>query len=471
MLGTCLLTLAISSLGTQPTTQPHPVSRMESHWIPLTGRASGGILILAQPMNRNPRWISIETHPGEPAQVVLERLVKAINDHDPFGWGGPHIIRRDAKGEILPDGNWVHVADGSIGPFPGNVGCYIMAGTESGLGIPQPPKSLTCAYLAESNEIVLNWENPPGGYDSIRVLADGFPSGIGRNSGNLTTHRLPTDILEPFRPGADEWARLRGVDFCVIGIRNGVPSNAAAITFKDNGQEELNGLPFSNGVAPNWTAWSTGEPKATGYESRIKPHKATRTNPEPIVTADDGKVAYRRKLPPQMIRGMTDKPFMQVIKTSSPNAVAGIYRKFLGLTPGRTYRLSARLFPLDMPKAQGDWSFSLHAVPCAADRSTLTAEQLAGRSPLPDGQSGPQAGLIALYAPGVSPPKAQPQPATPARKKPASAPADEPVADLVTGDIRLPEGADTITVWLRHQADRSTGVGLDWIRLEEVPGQ
>jgi hypothetical protein len=257
----------------------------------------------------------------------------------------------------------------------------------------------------------------------------------------------------------------------VIGIRNGIPSNAAAITFKDNGQEELNGLPFSNGVAPNWTAWSAASPKAMAYESRTKPHKATRTNPDPIVTADDDKVAYRRKFPPRMIRSMTDKPFIQVVKTSSPNAVVGVYRKFLGLTPGRTYRLSARMFPLDMKNAQGDWSFSLHAAACPADKSTLTVEQLAGQATLPDGQSGPQAALIAQYAPGVSPPNAQSQPATPSRRKTTSAPADELVADLVTGDIHLPAGADTITVWLRHQADHSTGVGLDWIRLEEVTGQ
>jgi hypothetical protein len=120
-----------------------------------------------------------------------------------------------------------------------------------------------------------------------------------------------------------------------------------------------------------------------------------------------------------------------------------------------------------MPKAQGGWSFSLHAVATGQDKSDLTAQQMAGLAALPDGKTGLEAGLIALYAPGVSPVPAQ-QPTTRPKRKTARKAADEPAADLVTGDIRLPEGADTITVWVRHQAVHSTGVGLDWVRLEDV---
>jgi hypothetical protein len=96
---------------------------------------------------------------------------------------------------------------------------------------------------------------------------------------------------------------------------------------------------------------------------------------------------------------------------------------------------------------------------------------MAGLAALPDNdKAGPESGRIALYAPGVAPPPAE-QPTTRPKRRPASAPADEPVADLVTGDITLPAGADTITVWVRHQAAHSTGVGLDWIRLEDITGK
>ena len=258
---------------------------------------------------------------------------------------------------------------------------------------------------------------------------------------------------------------LNNVDFHVFGVRGGMPSSIVTITFKDNGQEELSGVPFTGVVAPNWTAWFSGPPQGATFNAITRPREGTITGHEKIEFADDGKIAVHRW--PKMIKMPADKPFIQVIKTTSPEAVAGVYRKFLGLTSGHTYRLSARLFALDMPKAQGGWSFSLHAVPTVQSKSTLTAQQMAGLAALPDSKTGLEAGLIALYAPGVSPVSAQ-QPTTRPKRRTASAPAEGPVADLVTGDIRLPEGADTIIVWVRHVAAHSTGVGLDWVRLEDV---
>jgi hypothetical protein len=253
----------------------------------------------------------------------------------------------------------------------------------------------------------------------------------------------------------------------VYGIRDGIPSGAAAITYKDNGQEELSGFPFWSGVAPNWTAWSTGDQRAAGFDYKANTRKPLwRREPDRIKVADDGKVLVVRD-PRTAIKTGADKPLIQIIKTTSPDAIAGVYRKFLGLTPGHTYRLSARLYALDMPKAEGDWSFSLHAVPTSQAKSDLTVQQMAGLAALPDGSSGPDAGLIVLYGLGVWPDATQ-QITTRPKCRTASAPAEGPVADLVTGDIKLPEGADTITVWVRHEAAHSTGVGLDWVRLEDV---
>ncbi|GAI80678.1 unnamed protein product [marine sediment metagenome] len=57
---------------------------------------------------------------------------------------------------------------------------------------------------------------------------------------------------------------------------------------------------------------------------------------------------------------------------------AGVKRKFLGLTPGHTYRVSARLNTLEMDSGQGDWSVSLHAAynpPGGADLTTVESPQ------------------------------------------------------------------------------------------------
>jgi hypothetical protein len=46
--------------------------------------------------------------------------------------------------------------------------------------------------------------------------------------------------------------------------------------------------------------------------------------------------------------------------------------------------------------------------------------------------------------------------------------ADAPLPGREIGDITLPEKVDTITVWLRHQAEDSKGVGYLWIKLEDL---
>jgi hypothetical protein len=35
-------------------------------------------------------------------------------------------------------------------------------------------------------------------------------------------------------------------------------------------------------------------------------------------------------------------------------------------------------------------------------------------------------------------------------------------------EIAMPPGVDTLTTWLRHSGKDSTGVGMDWIKVEDL---
>jgi len=110
-----------------------------------------------------------------------------------------------------------------------------------------------------------------------------------------------------------------------------------------------------------------------------------------------------------------------------------------------------------MDSTQRDWSFSLHASHNAPDRSDLTLKQLSGLDALPDGSKGAEAGRIALYEPGLTTNGTWEERSTGKKWR-----------GLVAPDITLPPGVDTITVWVRHTGSDSNGVGIDWVKIEDL---
>lgn len=73
---------------------------------------------------------------------------------------------------------------------------------------------------------------------------------------------------------------------------------------------------------------------------------------------------------------------------------------------------------------------------------------MAGLEALPTGETGLQAGRIAEHGPGKLTAK------------------NEYV--IHSADITLPADSDSITVWLRHTGKGTSGVGFDWIKLEDL---
>ena len=396
------------------------------------GTASGGSLVLADALNRASRYVSIQTSPGESAESVAQRLADTINAcHAAAAIKEPP--HRFNLHRLWVGGYQATASRGTL-TIPGPSGNYILAGTENGLGIPERPLFLSCSYNEQKDHIVARWVNPADEYDFILVhsrSADHNKRGIRRVLGTSTNYTIDRNKVA---------ARLNHLDIWVVGFRANLPSNAAAIHVSGYGhcQEETYGIPFSGGVAPNWRTWSTAAKTDTSaFQQGAKYTNLRFYNP---------------------VEALSTKPFYQVIKAPAKGAAHGIYRKFLGLTPGHTYRITACLSTLAMDSIMADWSFSLHAAPTAAGKD-LTVQQLAGSVALPYAKSGPTAGRITSHSQGTTT-KGTHQIVLSRDKV-----ADGPESTHIT----LPPRVDTITVWVRFSCSDPKGeVGFAGVKLEDI---
>lgn len=396
--------------------------------IPFTGTATGGELTCADTLGRNAACVSILTHKGESAAQVAVRLAEAL--------------REAASRDRLAYQGWklASAREGVLEGLPGSdrMGDYFLAGTETGLGIPKPPSSLTCLYDEQTRRVNVHWVNPPDGYDTIVVLLSWHDYEHSR------PNRLAGDASDfVVDPGWDipHPVEVNDLDVRVVGYRKNVPSNVAAMHVSGHAQEERFGIPFSTGVGPNWSAWSTGvDGKGPHCEQRVR---------EECVHKSD--IRHSRVSAPEA------KPYVQVIRAQDNRTAGGVCRKFLGLRPGHTYRLWIRANTFEMDKAEGEWSFSFHAVAHGA-KTTLTPEQMAGAAALPNDASGSTAGRIVAFGPGNT-----------TKGEFAECSTEKAGAGGTSMDVTMPDRADTITVWFRYQGPPSgSGVGFDWIKLKDL---
>jgi len=387
-------------------------------YISLQGAAKGGELILANATSRNPRSVAIATKPGESAESVVARLVEAFGATDPFDW------------ELSPGQTLVTAAGSKLEGLLGLKGEYFLAGTEKGLGIPEPPLSLSCSYDSAKDQIVLQWENPLAEYDSIVIVRRW-------SSSPMNAFPIPgTSTSFTFDMKKRKW-NADDTDILLIGFRDNTPSNAAAIHLSGRSQDELFGIPFTGVVAPNWTTFIMGAANAVQFEQGVR------------------EMFLNMKGQYNGIKHPATKPYYQLIKITSPDAIGGVKREFLGLTPGHTYRISARLSTLEMDAARGDWSVSLHAAYNRPGGIDLTDEQLAGLTMLPNGSMGAEAGRFAIYGPELTTNGTWEERSTGKEWRGLAAP-----------DVVLPLGSDTITVWLRCRGVGS--FGIDWVKIEDL---
>jgi hypothetical protein len=323
-------------------------------------------------------------------------------------------------------------ANGPTLTLPG--GYWTLAGTETGLGIPKPPLSLSCSYDKTLDKIHLKWINPAEAYDSIRLHCFCLRKKARRLSHSETLPGAATEItINRGIMNVDEF------DAHIIAYKNGIPSNSVAVRLTDGGycQSEVYGVPFIGDVAPNWSAWSTTpKPDATKFKEGTK-------------FAGDPLTMY----------SLLAKTLHQVIKAPGNGTVHGVCRKFLGLTPGHTYRLTAALNTLEMDSVNGDWELAVCAAANGSDGKDLTPQQMAGLVALPDSSKGLEASRRFSYGPRNTSRGIWELSLTGHKKflRPASS------------HITMPAGADTLTVWVRFKCSDSNGkIAFSGVKLEDV---
>jgi len=412
----CMYLLLVASSGQMP-------SMGMSNTMTFSGRASGGTLTLVRLVPGGAvHAVTIETEPGEEASSVVSRLAEAVNRSSGFLGGA---------GRISPWKSSLRL------PEPVLAGPYLLAGTETGLGeIPAPPTSLSGSFDEKEGTVALNWINPSyRAYEVINVYCEGIDVGglhPGRSSWVVRESAIQRACRSSGRSPAE------GLSFRVVGQR-GAPSNAGVIHVKGRIQEELMCIPFTSGIAPNWIGWRDG-----AYPGAVEFLQGTRPGRKEISFSETP----------------AGNPLYQLIGGSGRRFGGGLWRKFLGLAPGHTYRVSVRVNTLSLDASSGDWDFSVHACPDGPSGSNLTVDQLAGRFALPDGRSGREAGQIAKFDPSAT---------TGGKWVQVSTEGSAP-GKVMEGNITLPPRVRSISVWLRHGGRNmnSKGVGMDWISLEDL---
>ncbi len=396
---------------------PEPMKAVEQREFTLSGTSTGGTVYLVQVQQRAPRFVCTPTFKGESSEAVLQRLAALINQSDPFGyWWGDRFSSIARQPGSNPG---VRAVTHALVGLPRIK--LALTGTDRGLITLNPATSVSGFLDMDTKQIMLQWAKPSGNYDNIYV-------------GGL---RLPPDATQC----VIDWRKELTDDllagwFGVVLARNDTLSPPASINLSTNSQEELDSFPFYMGVAPNWSAWSDSDnPDVVKLEQGTKPEVASK-----------GYIEFP-----------DDKPFYQIIKTTHVGAHGGVWRRFLGLKSGHTYKVEVRLNTLAMDACTNDWAYSFHAAHDNPDGQGLSVAQLAGTALLPNGSKGTDAGRVALYKPGTT-----------TKGKWEKRSTDYPGPGLEIKNIILPAKVTSITVWLRHSGENSTGVGMDWIRLEDV---
>ncbi|MCS7338359.1 MAG: hypothetical protein NZ739_09015 [Verrucomicrobiae bacterium] len=384
--------------------------------IPLKGVSKGGTVALSsryaisvEPIGKAKfAWVVVTNQPGDSAVVVAERLAGELRA---LGVGVKVKHTNDTATLILPGGG-------------GMFADWLIGGTDLGFNIPPPPRAVTVSFDPGTDQVTVHWENPPGGYDSIEVFqGDGFFM-IARLAGSATS--------ATFTLGPGPW---RGPPYVlVLGKKDGVPSPGGPILISDGVQKVLMNVPFWQGIAPGFEAWTyNSSAGASGFQEGT--------------TVDRKLIGIKSK-----------EGICQIVRVRGPGC-AGVMRRFLGLKPGHTYRVSARLNVLEA--GDGDWAFSLHAAVEQPGRTPLTPEQLAGVAELPTGAKGITAAQIARcdstrYAAGQW----------------VTVSSGIKGSDNVAGDITLPQSSDSITVWCRLQGpnmpNAAVAAGLDSLAIEDL---
>jgi hypothetical protein len=375
----------------------------------ISGKSSGGMLTVMRVPAWNCPYVIVTNMPGDSASTVIARLSKALSDCAACSkyYGG--MVYHTNNNLVLIGYGW------------------IFGGTDNGFNIPKAPTAFTAS--CQSNILTLKWNNEAE-YDSIELFIDGIR--VATLPGSATQYTL--DNHNTYH--SLFLSRLRDVTFSICVVKSGTPSNGSVLRLKNRTLEELLlNTPFLAGVAPGFEKW-------TDHKNHY------------LIDFEQGSLP--EMMPATDVRWLEGKGFYQMLGCQGASR-GGVARRFIGLNPEHTYRVSARLNVLEAPK--DNWTFSMHAAANPPGGARLSAEQVAGQSDLPNASKGSSAGQIVRLDSNHQ-----------ARGQWENHSSSETSSDNVAKDITLPAGADSLTVWFRLEGSTSgkTSVGIDSVTIEDL---
>lgn len=400
--------------------------RMATTRFALKGKSTGGVMILTKVPGAvaNHAQFVVTNLPGDDSATVLERLVRSLAAHG-FVLDRPAPEKRDWL--VLPGGGSLW-RDGKVLEAP----AWIAGGDDLGFNIPPAPLFLSATYV--SNQVILRWVNEVT-YDSLWVCGGVWESiPIEVLPGN--TEEFACDIVRLVPPNWP-WPEGTNVLIAVVGVKDGVPSTAAAIKLVDfTKQEPVVHVPFSRGVVPGFRFWSR---TPTGAKVQCKQGIIHST---PL---GGGTEIWRLK-------------YYQVFNANG-GFQAGLYRRWLGLKPGHTYRVSATLRSLGSQVS--GVSIGLFGAELPRGSADLTPAQMIGEEPLPGGKRGKAAGLLGWVSAGVTNGNASMS---------ETMQVGSNLSGTVGGEFTLSDRSDSIAVWVRVESQQAAEVGLilDSLVIEEL---
>jgi hypothetical protein len=393
--------------------------RFSTSAIRLDGESRGGVLTLMKVPAWNYPYVAVTNRPGDSASVVVERLASAISNCSACTkfYGDVGVVQKSERSLVL-----IGAGEMSQG-FPD----WVLGGTDMGFNIPPAPAALSASW--DSNRVTLTWINEAV-YDSMGVFIDALP--VASLPGTATQFVLDEHnvMFHVFR------SRSADVTLTIMASRGGTPSNCTGIRLKNQkSQGSLMNVPFTDGIAPGFERWTYGT--EAGH-----------------ISFEEGKLPG--VAPDTDLQEFQGKGFFQVLRGRGP-LQGGVLRRFIGLNPGHAYRVGARI---RVPGAAGDaWSFSLHAAANPPGESRLSEAQMAGRVELPSGNKGPNSAQVARY-----------DSAHYTKGQWATLSSGVPGADNQAGDVSLPAGSDSMTIWFRVEGSDGGDVtaAFDSLTLEDL---
>jgi hypothetical protein len=213
------------------------------------------------------------------------------------------------------------------------------------------PRDFSVSTSREADKLHVHITPPNDGVDTYRIYGAGFPRKI-----------VPaTDSLE-----IDLRRRIEGNrnPIILVSWRHGQPSAPAVMFYGRGRQYDRPILPLSGGKLPNWRLWN-----ATG--GNVELHQAFQPPPldlslaPPTSHAAGTSEGVTDELPeaPYLLPFdyWLDEPLAEIyLSSSAGNCGGGIYRRFLGLASGKSYRITGSM-DRRSEKSSVEWKARMYA--------------------------------------------------------------------------------------------------------------